>query len=265
MNSFLEQILNNKREELEEKKQGQSIRFLMEKIKRRKGERRDFVKALLSPRLGDIAIIAEIKLASPTAGILGDSNKIKNRALSYEKARIDAISVVTDKKFFGGELGFIKKIRMISSLPILCKDFIIDPYQIYEVGLTPSDALLLIAKILSGRALSLFVDLCFKLELEPVVEIGSERELENALKTNTKIIAVNSRNFTNFTVDIQKACKLMKLIPKNRITLGFSGIKSREEVIAYKNAEAKGVVVGTSLMKTDERGTEAVIKHLKGL
>lgn len=233
MQNILKKIITNKFQEVQAKKRS-----------------RDFLGSIINPKAGDISIIAEIKLTSPSAGKLGDVIDIEKRVKDYEICGADAISVVVDKKYFGGALEFIKQIKEISSLPILAKDFIVDPYQIYEAKYYGADAVLLIAKIVSSHQLVQLVKLAKKLNIEPVVEVQTEQELKDALNTDTQIIAVNARDLDSFEVDVDKACRLLKLVPKEFVTLGFSGIKSRADIKKYKIAGVRGVLVGTSLMKT---------------
>lgn len=246
MKITLNEILRNKLREVEHKK-----------------KTRDFFRSMINPKAGNVSIIAEIKLASPSAGKLGDANDIGKKVKDYEKGGADAISIVVDKKYFGGKMDFIKQIEDAVFLPILAKDFVIDPYQIYEMKIYGADAILLIAKILSRKQLKEFVDLAFELGLEPVVEVQNKKELENAIYTQTRIIAVNARDLTTFEVDIGKACKLIKNIPKKFVSLGFSGVSGIKEVEKYKKSGAKGILVGTGLMKSNN--IRKLLKELKNL
>jgi len=207
-----------------------------------------------------MAIIAEIKLASLTVPYLGSEKDIVKRAVDYKQAGADAISIITEKHFFKGSPDFIPRLKAKTDLPILQKDFVIDPYQIYEAKIIGADALLLIAKIINKKTLINFVALCQKIGIEPVVEINDESDLKKALGTSTKIIAINARNLNTFIVDIDQACQLIKKIPDRFIKLGFSGIKSSIEVKKYQQAGAKGVLVGTSLMKA--KNIKQFIKNL---
>lgn len=225
------------------------IRNKFKEIKQKK-KKRDFLGSLINPKVRDVSIVAEIKLASPLTGKLGDENDIGKKVKEYENGFADAISVVVDKKYFGGGLEFIRKVKNAVSLPILAKDFVIDPYQIYEMKVYGADAVLLIAKIISLKKLGQLVKLAMELNLEPVVEVQNKKELENGINTKTRIIAVNARDLKTFEVDIEKACELIRIIPKKFVSLGFSGITDRGGVRKYKNAGAKGILVGTSLMKT---------------
>ncbi len=209
----------------------------------------NFTKNILKAK--SIAVIAEIKLASPTEKNLGSEKDILNKALMYEKSGADAISFITEGSVFKGDIKYISLIKSRVNLPVLQKDFIIDPIQIYEAKLNGSDALLLIAKILDEKTLIDFVNLCLEIGIEPVVEINDEIDLKKAINSKIKIIAVNARNLETLEVDLDKACKLLKLIPKKIIKLGFSGILSKTEVEKYKNSGARGVLVGTNLMKAE--------------
>lgn len=211
----------------------------------------NFSKSLLNSKAGDISIIAEIKLASPTEVNLGSPDEILDRAVEYEKAGAEAISFITEKSVFKGDIKYISRIKSEIKLPVLQKDFVVDTYQIYEAKIAGSDALLLIAKILTGEKLIKFVNTCLKIGLEPVVEINDEEDLEKALGTQTKIIAVNARNLSDLEVDVDKACELLNNIPAKFLKLGFSGIASIAEVEKYQKAGARAVLVGTNLMKSE--------------
>lgn len=195
------------------------------------------------------AIIAEIKFASPTNLNLGSPEDLLSRAREYEKAGADAISIITEKHVFKGDIRFVKQVKKVVKIPILQKDFVVDESQIYEAKKAGADALLLIARIVSKEQLKAFVLLAQKLGIEPVVEVFDEKDLKYAVATATRFIAVNARDLETFIVDVDKACKLMKKIPNKFISLGFSGIQSKVEVEKYTKAGAKGVLVGTSLMK----------------
>lgn len=198
-------------------------------------------------------IIAEIKLASPSAGDLADRDQVLEIASEYKKGGADAISIITERHFFKGEVEFITKVKDETGLPILQKDFVVDDYQIYESRLSGADALLLIAKIVSKKQLKEFVDFCFEIGLEPVVEVNDVFDLENALESGSRIIAVNARDLDTFKVDLEKASELLKRIPDNYLKLGFSGVSSKGEVEMYKQAGVNGVLIGTALMKSEKK------------
>lgn len=233
------------------KKLREIIQETKQSLLERKKESKKFYQAMLKQRYGKVAIIAEIKLASPSEGHLGDGRDIVKRVKEYENAGVDAISIVTEKRFFKGDPSMMGIIKRVTSLPVLQKDFVIDEYQIYEAKSLQADAILLIARILSEKDLISLVDLSGNLGIEPVVEINSSNDLKKALNTNTKIVAVNARDLDNFKVDVDRACQLLKQIPDQFIKLGFSGIRQKKDVEKYKKAGAKGVLIGTSLMKSN--------------
>lgn len=247
MHNTLLQIVEKKRKDLHEQKKALSMDVLKRKATSIKSESK-FKNKLLAAT--DVAIIAEIKLASPTMPSLGSERDIIQRAIAYEKAGADAISFITEQHYFKGNTTFIPELKTKVSIPILQKDFVIDPYQIYEAKMIGSDAILLIARLVDKAVLKDFVTLSQKIGIEPIVEINDEEDFGKAINTNTSFIAVNARDLETFTIDISKACTLLEKIPEKYIKLGFSGIHTSKEVRRYKKAGAKGVLVGTSLMKT---------------
>ncbi|MDP3987562.1 MAG: indole-3-glycerol phosphate synthase TrpC [Candidatus Levybacteria bacterium] len=257
MHNFLSEIIKKKREDITKQKKTVSIVVLKKQINVLKSTN-GFKNKLLS---SNFLIIAEIKLASPTMVFLGSKDNVLERAIAYKNAGAQALSVITEKHFFKGDIGFISLIKNKIQLPILQKDFIIDEYQIYQAKENGSDALLFIAKLVDEKTLKEFIVLSQKLGVEPVVEINDEDDFKKAIKTNASIIAVNARDLETFKVDVDKACDLMKKIPDKFIKLGFSGISSSAEVEKYRKAGAKGVLVGTALMKAEN--IEEVMRSLK--
>lgn len=251
MNQVISQILQKNEPDLVRKKQELNVTEMEEKIAGLE-KPRQFLESLLKGfENHGMGLIAEIKLASPSENHLGDQADVLRRVKEYETSGANAISVITEKYFFKGNIGLLKEVKSAVNLAVLQKDFVVDPIQIYESRLSGADALLLITKIISPDQLNKFVEHCFSVGLEPVVEINDELDLENALKTETKVIAVNARDLDTLVVDVDKACALMKKIPDKFFKLGFSGIKSAQEVKKYKQAGAKAVLVGTNLMKTE--------------
>lgn len=260
MHSKLAEIISKTREDLLRRKKQRPFNVILNEVKDIKIKSGDsslvtrndnlFNKAIISPKHGSIAIIAEVKFASPTEDSLGSSSQLLERVKQYEKAGADVISIVTEKHFFRGDPKFVGQIKKATSLPVLQKDFILDEYQVCEVAKVGADAILLIAKLLSKEQLVRFIEVARGLGLEPVVEISDEIELEKAVATNARIVAVNARDLDTFIIDVDKACKLLQKIPDNFIKLGFSGIRNRVEVEKYQKAGAKGILIGTSLMKT---------------
>lgn len=257
MNDMIKKIISTNEKDLIKRKSEQSITDLKKQIFYMPNAL-DFYRAFSPPAGG--GIIAEIKLASPSAGELEKAKNVLGMAGEYKKGGANTISVITEKYFFNGDLGFIKQIKEKTNIPILQKDFVVDPYQIYESRVKGADALLLIAKIISPDQLKKFVELCFEVGVEPVVEISDELDLENALNTNAKVISVNARDLNTFKIDIEKACKILKKVPEKYLKLAFSGVNSKEEVDKYLAFGANGVLIGTNLIKSKNR-----VEFLKGL
>lgn len=246
-----------------------------------------FSAALLHPRGGDIGFIAEIKLQSPSSGTftsfststftsfststLGKREEMEKRIRAYEVGGADALSLVVARERFGGDAGMIEEAKKITHLPIFAKDFITSPKKMALFKEKGADAVLLIAKIVDRVTLKNLVRRAFEVDIEPVVEVQNPDELRSVLALSKKpheggflrSVAVNARDVTNFSIDTKRACILLKDIPSGYIKLAFSGVKTRRDVLKYKNAGAQGVLVGTALMKADR--PDALLKELKGI
>ncbi len=209
-----------------------------------------------------MAIIGELKIASPQNPRIGSKKDLVRKAREYKEGGVSAISIITEKHFFKGDNLYIPKIKRKVVLPILQKDFVIDIGQIYEAKGLGADAILFIARIVDGETLKKFVLKAKEIGIEPVVEIVNKDDLERAIQTKTDFIAVNARDLDTFQVSVENACKLMKEIPEKFIRLGFSGIYSAKEIEQYKEAGARGVLVGTSLMKA--KNIKKFINELRG-
>ena len=222
-----------------------------------------FFDVISMPKKGDIGLIAEIKHGSPSAGTFSSKVSVMDRVTAYEKAGADAISYVSDSKYFGGSLEELKSITSIAKLPVLQKDFIISMYQLVEAAITQVDALLVIARIVDDKVLKSFVNFAQINGIEPVVEVYNEVDLDKALRTDTRIIGVNARDLDTFEIDVNKAAELIKEIPSHISVIGFSGISTRQDIEIYKKAGAKAVLVGSTLMNTkDIPGTIKELKHI---
>lgn len=200
------------------------------------------------------ALIAEIKLASPSKLFFDSPKDVVRRVVSYETSGVDAISVVVEKHFFKGDPVFVSQIKKKVKKPVLMKDFVIDSYQLYQAKQVGADAVLLIAKIVTKERLSQLVRQALLIGLEPVVEINDREDLRKALYTRTAIIAVNARDLVTFAVDVDAACDVLREVPKEYMRFGFSGVQSGVEIEKYREAGADGVLVGTALMETKDIG-----------
>lgn len=212
------------------------------------GPRRDFADALRFPRRGSIALIAEVKKASPSAGVIrADFDPVKI-AKEYEAAGASCLSVLTDEKFFQGSLKFLQQIRDAVQLPILRKDFIIHERQILESIEAGADAILLIVAILTDEELKRFHATARSAGLAVLVEVHDESEMQRALAAGVEIVGVNNRDLKTFTVDLGTTEKLSKMAT-GKILVAESGINDREDVQRLKRSGANAILVGESLMK----------------
>ena len=213
------------------------------------GERRDFLAVLRQPRQGDIALIAEVKKASPSAGVICEEFDPVRIAKEYEAAGASCLSVLTDGKFFQGSLDHLRQIRAAVKLPLLRKDFIIDERQILEAIEWGADAILLIVAILTGAQLAKFHSLAMEAGLAALVEIHDEAELERALKVSPALLGVNNRNLKTFKVDLATTERLARKIGAGKILVAESGIQTRADVERLKQCGANAILVGESLMR----------------
>jgi len=192
-------------------------------------------------------IIAEIKRKSPSAGVLREEINLKEIAAAYDRYA-NAISVVTDRHFFGGNAGDIKAIKENTRLPVLRKDFIIDKRQIFESRHYGADAILLIAALLDNGQINDFIDEADKLNMDCLVEVHSKEELENVLKTKAEIIGINNRNLNDFKTDIKITNELAEIIPKDRLVVSESGFDNIGQI---KETRTNAVLIGSSLMTAE--------------
>ena len=197
----------------------------------------------------DVALIAEIKRKSPNGGNLRRLDAAKT-ALEMESAGAAAISVLTEPKYFGGSLEDLAAVKRSVGIPVLRKDFIVDINQLNESVLYGADAVLLIASIL-GAETEYFVDVAHELGLECLVEVHNEADVDYALGSRAKIIGINNRDLSTLKVDLNTTEKLAPKISKSRLIVAESGVSSRKDVERMKKAGAKAVLVGTSIMKSN--------------
>lgn len=248
--NILDRIVESKRKELEVAKRRLPLSELKHALSSRPP--RDFKSALLKRKC---AVIAEVKRKSPSKGPFREVPDPSSVAAEYEKCGAAAISVLTDKPFFGGGKGDLVRVSESTSIPILRKDFIIDPYQIFESKLLGADGMLLIAAVL-GPALQEFSQLSESLGLHPLVEVHSEDELTLALDAGARIIGINNRDLRTFQTDIRKSIELMPLIPKGIIVVSESGIHSRRDVEALMDAGIYAFLIGEALMRAEDVGAK---------
>ena len=198
-----------------------------------------------------VRVLAEIKKASPSKGVFRHRFSVSDLADSYTSAGASAISVVTEEDFFQGSLGWIAEIRERSPLPVLRKDFVFDPYQIYETRNSKASAILLIVAMLQPEELRSFVSLSKEVGLDALVEVHDEVELGEALEAGAEIVGVNNRNLKTFEVDIQTSHRLAKLIPDDRIFVVESGIRDRADIESLQAAGADAFLIGETLIVSE--------------
>ena len=221
---------------------------------------RGFIQALT--RTSEIAVIAEVKKASPSKGIICQDFDPEKIAATYEAGGAEAISVLTDERFFQGSLDYIPLVRQVVGLPVLRKDFIIDELQIDQAGCYGADAILLIAAILDQAQLKDYLQMTEALGMDGLVEVHDEKELEKSLAAGSRIIGINNRDLRDFTVDLATTIRLRRQIPDTVPVVSESGIKDRDDIIMLQDHGVRAVLVGESLMRSGDRA--AALRQLKG-
>lgn len=246
---ILSRIIEEKRKVVEEAKRLKPEEELLKEIKNL-SVKSSFKKNVSRPH--HINLIAEIKKASPSKGILrGDFNPIKI-AVTYQANGASAISILTDERFFEGALEHIVKVRGNVSIPILRKDFFIDEYQIYETVAAGADAILLICEILSIAELTKFYNTAAELGLDCLVEVHNEEDIEKALAIDAAIVGINNRDLHTFKVDLGVTQRLIRMVPQNKTIVSESGIKCYEDVMFLKSLGVNAVLIGESFMEADD-------------
>ncbi|MBW1675496.1 MAG: indole-3-glycerol phosphate synthase TrpC [Deltaproteobacteria bacterium] len=221
---------------------------------------RDFLRALQDG--GEPAIIAEIKKASPSAGVIRPDLDVAAIVASYEKGGAAAISVITEEDFFLGKLKYISQARDAGRLPVLCKDFIIDPLQVLSARVAGADALLLVTAVLNRNLLVSLLREARALGMACLVEVHDEDELARVLATDARIIGINNRNLRTFEVDLETTLRLRPLVPADRLVVSESGIHERADLESLAAAGVDAVLVGTSLMRASDPGEK--LRELRG-
>lgn len=241
---ILSEIVEHKRIEVAQRKAKTPLREVEERLDHAP-RLKDFRLALRAP---GVSIIAEIKRRSPSRGeILPDVDAVELAAI-YEQAGARAVSVLVDEKYFGGSLDDLSKVANHTKLPCLCKEFIIDPYQIYEARTAGADAILLIVRILSDEELKSFLHEAANLQLAVLVETHSDEEIQRALRAGAHIIGINNRDLDTLEVDIQTTMRLKNRVPGGNILVSESGIKSRREVRLLDDGGVDAILIGETLL-----------------
>lgn len=259
MKNILQEIAEYTRERIEKKKAEVPLRDIRKAAHETGKGSFSFERALRKP---GISFICECKKASPSKGLIAPDFPYLNIASEYEEGGADAVSVLTEPKWFLGDDSYAEEIAKKISLPVLRKDFTVDEYMIYEAKVLGAAAVLLIVSILEKEELKEYLSLCKELGLSALVETHDEKEIETAVDIGAGIIGVNNRNLTDFSVDTELSLRLRSLIPKDRVYVSESGIRSRDDIIEAERAGADAVLIGEALMRSENKA--AAIRHLKG-
>lgn len=251
MSDILEEIIAKKRERLEEARRQVSLRELKASIPTVGG------RGILAPALrrDGINIIAEIKRRSPSKGVIREKFDPVGIARNYTKNGAAAISCLTEEDFFDGALDHLRRIREITPLPILRKDFIFDEYQIYEAVHAGADAILLIAAMLDGERFNDLLQLAHGLGLDALVEIHDREEMDKVMRYEVRLLGINNRNLRTFETRLETSIELAAELPKTITLVSESGIRTREDIDRLRAAGFHAFLIGEELMRAEDEGT----------
>ena len=250
--TILDTILTHKREEVAARKA--RTPYIEEAARGIGWVCRDFLLALQAPPAGSFALIAEVKKASPSAGIIRPGFDPVRIARIYEENGAACLSVLTDERFFQGHDNYLTTIRATVDLPLLRKDFIVDAFQIYEARVIGADAILLIAAALSPTQIADYRALAGEIGMASLVEVHTEAEMETALSAGAKLIGINSRDLNTFVTDLGTVERLAAMVPQDVTLVAESGIKTPADARRVANAGAKAILVGETLMRAPDIG-----------
>ena len=249
MNSLLTDICNRKKKEIEALKLKCSLKSLQKLIGNK--QNREFKKILKESQKNEKNnIIAEIKQSSPSAGEIIKDYYPEDIAVKYEKAGAGAISILTEKNFFKGNIDHLSLINSKTNIPILRKDFIIDPYQIYESKVYKADSILLIMSILEDNEIKEYIKIANDIGLDCIIETHTLDEINRALKIDYPIIGINNRNLDNLSVNINNTLDMINKIPKSFTVIGESGIKSNENIKKYNDHGVYNFLIGETILRS---------------
>jgi indole-3-glycerol phosphate synthase len=256
---MMDQLIAGAREGVEARRRDLPQADLEARLAGREGGR-PFNEALVRPGL---SLIAEFKRRSPSAGALAPGSiDLAAQVAAYERGGAAALSVLTDEPHFGGSLGDLRAARAACEMPIIRKDFIVDPYQLYEAAVNGADAVLLIVAALSDRALRALREEARSIDLDCLVEVHDAGELERALEAGAEVIGINNRNLDDMSVDIATTYELMPDVPAGKTVVAESGISGREELEELDRVGVDAVLIGGALMAADD--PEAKVRELTG-
>jgi indole-3-glycerol phosphate synthase len=254
--NVLDRIVETTRQEIEQRRRDRPVAQLERALGHR--DDRPFSEALVRP---GISLIAEHKRRSPSAGEIRAGTDVPDIVCAYERGGATALSILTEPHFFGGSLEDLRLARDTTRLPILRKDFIVDPYQVYETAAAGADALLLIVAALEPKELARLHAEARGIDLDVLVEVHDEEELAAALELDVDVIGINNRDLGDFTVDIERTYDLLADVPAGKTVVSESGFSAREQLDDLERVGVDAVLVGESLMRADdvEAATRALI------
>jgi len=252
---ILNKIIEQKKVEITKEKQELPLKDIKNQLQNNNFPKNSFISKIESDiAKNNIAIIAEVKKASPSKGVIREDFDHLEIAKIYENYGASSISVLTDEKFFQGSKEYLTEIKNQVNLPLLRKDFIIDPYQIYQAKLIGADCILLIMSILSEEEAINLEKIAIKNDLDVLVEVHNEEELQKALKLQTKLIGINNRNLKNMTIDINNSINLSKNIPQDKIIVCESGISDKNDIKLMQENNINCFLIGELFMRQNDIG-----------
>ena len=257
--NILEQLAAHAKERVALAEQACPLEIIRQKASRMEKGDGSFEKALKRPGL---SFICECKKASPSRGVIAESFPYLQIAREYQEAGADAVSVLTEPKWFLGSDRYLREIAEMVSLPCLRKDFTVDEYMIYEAKLLGAPAILLICSILSSRQLREYLQVCETLGLSALVETHDEGEIDMALEAGARIIGVNNRNLRDFSVDTENSRRLREQIPAEVLFVSESGVRTAADAAALREIGADAVLVGEAMMRAKDK--RAMLAELRG-
>jgi len=255
---MIEQLISAAREGVDRRRQRVPPAELESRLRSR-GEDRPFNEALVRPGL---SLIAEFKRRSPSAGEIAPGLSVADQVRAYERGGAAALSVLTDEAHFGGSHEDLRAARAACDLPILCKDFIVDPYQLYEAAVGGADAVLLIVRALDDEELWGLHRTARALDLDCLVEVHDADELERALSADAEVIGINNRDLDEGTVDVATTYELMPDVPAGKTVVAESGISDRAELEELERVGVDAVLIGEALMRAED--AESRVRELAG-
>jgi indole-3-glycerol phosphate synthase len=246
--SVLDRIVGATRREVDRRRDVRPLRDL-ERVALERAEGRPFAEALSGP---GISLVAEHKRRSPSVGPIRDDLTLEQVVTAYEAGSASALSVLTEGPHFGGTLDDLTAARAVTRLPLLRKDFVVDPYQVYESAAAGADAILLIVAALGRRDLEALRAEALAIDLDVVVEVHDERELDRALEAEADVIGINNRDLSDFSVDITRTFDLLADVPAGKTVISESGIDSREQIDELERVGVDAVLIGEALMRAPD-------------